>query len=150
MKRTGKKNADPSSKNISEKKQTKGKDKGEDDMEIVELPTTAKADAIFAESCTTVKVCVCNMNKYHQADLFVRKERVQDSDILLCDKSLSQVTSLRASFRMCGLAYSCDLVSVASHTPMGARDVTTLSRDDLIVGVQVLNSGGKVLLLYGR
>lgn len=90
--------AECSLKETSEKDLTEDGDKGEGDMEIVKVPMTSKADGMSVEYGNVASVRVFSVNGDHQADLYVRYKETEDPDILLCDSSLSHVTSLRVSF----------------------------------------------------
>lgn len=76
-------------------------------MEIVEVPVTNSAAAMSVYNGINVKVCVFNVRDYHQVNLLVRIEDVEDPVIPLCDVGLPHVTSLRALFHMYRFTSSC-------------------------------------------
>lgn len=96
-------------------------------MDLVKVFMTKRADAIFLEDGFIVNVSIFYVSNYHQADLFVQRNQIEDVYILPCDISLFLVTSSRAFFCMYGFDYSSGTLSVSFHPGMGADDVTTPS-----------------------
>lgn len=106
FKNTGKKSKDCASTGTSEKDGTEEEGSDDDDVNMVKVPLKDEANEMLFANGTAGNVRFINFMEYHQADLFVRTERIEDLDVPLPDVSLSHVTYLRASFRMYGFDFS--------------------------------------------
>lgn len=143
----GKESSGSSSKNKSERNQNKAEGLCRDDVEIVEIPVTSTAESMSAENRATVDVRVFNLNDHHRTDLFVRMVQMEEPGISLRDMSLSHISSLYASIRMCSFDYFHGTLSVTFLPVVSAEDVTTLSTAGMTAARLVLNNDGKSLLL---
>lgn len=115
IKSVSSKSNNPSLTNTFEQDQKKTKGQCVDDMETKTVPATDRANVMPAKTGTTVNVSFFNVSDYHQANSFVRIVQIEDTDNLLCDESSSNVTSLRASFRMYASDYSRSRVSMTFY-----------------------------------
>lgn len=118
-------------------------------MDMMEDLVADKGDAISAENVNAGSARVFNVNDYHQIDIFLGIEQIEDPNSLLHDVSLSHVASLRASVHVHGFSYPHCTWSVIFHSSVSARVVTTRSNGGNTVGRQVLNNSVRVLLLDG-
>lgn len=149
MKSINKNLTDFSLKKRSKKYGTKGRGKDEDDMKIVEASVIEKADTTSAESGTTFKACIFNVDDCPQTDLFVRIKKIEKPNIPLRHASLSQVTFLHSSIRMYGFDYSRGVLSVTCSLGASKKYVTTRLTSFITVDCPVLINGAKVLMLSG-
>lgn len=86
---------------IQEKRRSlfkKGND--ENGKETLEILVTEKADAILFETGIAVSIIIFNINSYIPSDPLVKKEQIKDSDIAICNASVSLISSSRASLNM--------------------------------------------------
>lgn len=77
------------------------------------------------KDCTAVSVRPCNVSEYHQMDVFVRIEQVEDGTIPRRDASWSHVTSLHASLHTYGFHDRRPKLSVTFHLGVSAMNMTT-------------------------
>lgn len=109
-----------------------------------------RADAMSGENCIAVARCVLNVSEYHQTNLFVRIEQMEDPDIPLREDRLSHVTSLRPSFGMYGFDYFRGILLVTFHSRVTTDGMTTTSTCGMTVDRRVLSNSAKNSLLDGR
>lgn len=104
--------------------QVREKTQGRDDMDIIVIPLTNRADMMSVENEGDFHACVFNVNDHHKVNLFAIIKQIKNRDILLHDSTSSHVTSLHASSRVYDFKYFHGTLSVNSHLAMSADDVT--------------------------
>lgn len=138
----------PNMHNTNTREEAKGQD-GED-MEIVDLSLTNRADVMSAENGTAVNNCIFNVYVFYHADSFMRIEPSEGQEIPLRSAIFWCVTSLPALFCIHRFNDFRGTLSLTIHLRLVADFVTTPLTDGTTVGRDVLSTSGKVVVLYGR
>lgn len=87
----------------------------------MDVLVTGKAYAISVENGIALSVRVFNVKDYHQTNLILRIEQIEDLNILLGDFSLLQVTTWRAAAHMYGFGYFRGILSVPFHPGLSTK-----------------------------
>lgn len=108
-------------------------------MEMVEIPVINRVDAMYIENGTARNVRVHSFSYYHQVDLFVITQQIEEPDILLLDTSLHSVTYVRAWLHIYGSDQSHGIFLENVCPGKSADDVTMFEARSMTVVLQVIN-----------
>lgn len=123
------------------------KDIIEDGMKKVEVPVTYTRGTLTFKNGMAVNARIFHVTDYHPAELFVWLEQSANPGVLLLDKSVSHMASLRVSYLTYGFNCFRGTLSVIYHSGRSDKGVNTLSTVNMTVERMVLNNVAKVLLL---
>lgn len=147
MKVDGNKSSEYSSKNTAKKDQKKAEGQDWDEIEVIDVPLTDRANAMSVENGTAGNVCALNVSEHSQVNLFVRLQHIKGAGIPLRNSSLWHMTRFRTSIHMYHHYYSCGTLPVTFHNGMSADDVASSSTGGIKAGRQTLNNGVRLMLL---
>lgn len=150
MEYIGRKSTKSSSENTYSEYPTKEIAMRGDYEDIVKVPMTDKAAAIFAENGGVANFPVFDVDNFHHAILFVISKQIDYLYIPPNDIGLSHTTSLLLSFRRFGSHYSGPTLFVTFLPEASAEDVTRLSTGVVTVGRWVLKNSAKAPSLDGH
>lgn len=108
---------------------------------------TGPVDVMFVKIGTSVIVPVTNITDYHETDLFVSIEQIEDPITPLRAGCLSHVTALWASISRYGFHYTSSILSVTFYPLVSAGVVSMPSIGSMTVGGQILYNSAKLLFL---